>query len=59
MAGNMKGVSAVVAACLKIATTKGQAIPEDQQDSEFEANREIIEDPDKIFIGQKIRIPNT
>lgn len=23
----------------------------------FEANREIIEDPDKIFVGQKIRIP--
>jgi len=24
----------------------------------FEANREVIEDPDKIFVGQKIRIPN-
>lgn len=24
----------------------------------FEANREVIEDPDKIFPGQKIRIPN-
>ena len=23
----------------------------------FEANREVIEDPDKIFVGQKIRIP--
>ena len=23
----------------------------------FEANREIIEDPDKIYVGQKIRIP--
>ena len=23
----------------------------------FEANREVIEDPDKIFPGQKIRIP--
>lgn len=23
----------------------------------FEANREIIHDPDKIFVGQKIRIP--
>ena len=23
----------------------------------FEANREVIKDPDKIFIGQKIRIP--
>ena len=25
----------------------------------FEANREVIEDPDKIFVGQKIRIPNS
>ncbi len=25
----------------------------------FEANREVIEDPDKIFVGQKIRIPST
>jgi nucleoid-associated protein YgaU len=25
----------------------------------FEANREVIKDPDKIFIGQKIRIPKT
>lgn len=24
----------------------------------FEANREVIEDPNKIFPGQKIRIPN-
>ena len=24
----------------------------------FEANREVIEDPDKIFPGQKIRIPS-
>lgn len=23
----------------------------------FEANKEVIEDPDKIFVGQKIRIP--
>ena len=23
----------------------------------FEANREVIEDPDKIFPGQKIRVP--
>ena len=23
----------------------------------FEANREVIEDPDKIFVGQKIRLP--
>ncbi|MGH8495371.1 MAG: peptidoglycan-binding protein LysM [Gammaproteobacteria bacterium] len=23
----------------------------------FDANREVIEDPDKIFVGQKIRIP--
>ena len=23
----------------------------------FEANREVIRDPDKIFVGQKIRIP--
>ncbi|HFE48052.1 MAG TPA: LysM peptidoglycan-binding domain-containing protein, partial [Chromatiaceae bacterium] len=23
----------------------------------FEANREVIKDPDKIFPGQKIRIP--
>ena len=25
----------------------------------FEANREVIEDPDKIFVGQKIRIPRS
>ena len=25
----------------------------------FEANREVIEDPDKIFVGQKIRIPSS
>ena len=25
----------------------------------FEANREVIEDPDKIYPGQKIRIPDT
>lgn len=25
----------------------------------FEANREVIEDPDKIFPGQKIRIPKS
>lgn len=25
----------------------------------FEANREVIKDPDKIFVGQKIRIPQT
>lgn len=25
----------------------------------FEANREVIEDPDKIFVGQKIRIPKS
>jgi nucleoid-associated protein YgaU len=24
----------------------------------FEANREVIKDPDKIFVGQKIRIPS-
>jgi nucleoid-associated protein YgaU len=24
----------------------------------FEANREVIRDPDKIFVGQKIRIPS-
>ena len=23
----------------------------------FEANREVIKDPDKIYVGQKIRIP--
>jgi nucleoid-associated protein YgaU len=23
----------------------------------FEANREVIKDPDLIFVGQKIRIP--
>lgn len=25
----------------------------------FEANREVIKDPDKIFVGQKIRIPKS
>jgi len=25
----------------------------------FEANREVIEDPDKIFVSQKIRIPSS
>jgi len=25
----------------------------------FEANKEVIQDPDKIFPGQKIRIPKT
>jgi nucleoid-associated protein YgaU len=25
----------------------------------FEANREVIKDPDKIFVGQKIRIPTS
>ena len=25
----------------------------------FEANREVIQDPNKIFVGQKIRIPNS
>ncbi len=25
----------------------------------FEANKEVIQDPDKIFPGQKIRIPNS
>lgn len=25
----------------------------------FEANREVIKDPDRIFVGQKIRIPKT
>jgi len=38
MAGNMKGVSAVVAARLKVATTEGQSAAEEQQDSEFEAS---------------------
>jgi len=92
MAGNMKGVSAVVAARLKVAASEDAG--EEQQDSAFEsssdsqfytiesgdtlwaiaakflgngskypeifeANREVIEDPDKIFPGQKIRIPSS
>lgn len=101
MAGNMKGVSSVVAVRLKIADSKSSEhrtqsgnSNEEQADSEFEqssssqyytiesgdtlwgiaakflgngskypeifeANREIIEDPDKIFVGQKIRIPSS
>lgn len=93
MAGNMKGVAAVVAHGLKTPEVAAQTLPEEDQDSAFEtstgtqyytiesgdtlwgiaakflgngskypeifeANREVIEDPDKIFIGQKIRIPN-
>ncbi|MBL4674357.1 MAG: peptidoglycan-binding protein LysM [Arenicella sp.] len=98
MAGNMKGVSAVVAARLKVAESAdaGATVKagEEQEDSAFEAsidsqfytiesgdtlwaiaakflgngskypeifeaNREVIEDPDKIFPGQKIRIPSS
>ncbi len=94
MAGNMKGVSAVVAHGLKIAEADNLEVPEQDQDTAFEAstdtqyytiesgdtlwgiaakflgngskypeifeaNREVIEDPDKIFVGQKIRIPNS
>lgn len=98
MAGNMKGVSAVVAARLKVAeSAEADAsvnADEEQQDSAFEsstdsqfytiesgdtlwgiaakflgngskypeifeANREVMEDPDKIFPGQKIRIPGS
>lgn len=79
MAGNMKGVSTVVAdglsapeAAAEVEVTyytiesgdtlwaiaskflgNGSKYPEI-----FEANREVIEDPDKIFVGQKIRIPS-
>lgn len=95
MAGNMKGVSAVLAGRLKV-TEAGDSGTMEQidelQDAAFEAsteteyytiesgdtlwgiaakflgngskypeifeaNREVIEDPDKIFVGQKIRIP--
>ncbi len=97
MAGNMKGVSAVVAARLKVPEATAQVVEkvtEEEQDSAFEAssgtqyytiesgdtlwgiaakflgngskypeifeaNREVIEDPDKIFVGQKIRIPSS
>lgn len=95
MAGNMKGVSAVVATRLKVAQTPNEAITEEEQADAafeaatstqyytiesgdtlwgiatkflgngskypeiFEANREVIEDPDKIFVGQKIRIPSS
>ncbi len=97
MAGNMKGVSAVVATRLKVAQAEGSGTEEqseEQQDQAFEAststqyytiesgdtlwgiaakflgngskypeifeaNREVIEDPDKIFVGQKIRIPSS
>lgn len=97
MAGNMRGVSAVLAGRLKVAEAAGaeansgtmeaeqeDAAFESASDTEyytiesgdtlwgiaakflgngskypeiFEANREVIEDPDKIFVGQKIRIP--
>lgn len=94
MAGNMKGVSAVVANRLKVAESSSGTMEEaveqvdtafeESTDTEyytiesgdtlwgiaakflgngskypeiFEANREVIEDPDKIFVGQKIRIP--
>jgi len=98
MAGNMKGVSDVVAVRLKVAnaddTQQTSEALEDQADAAFEessssqyytiesgdtlwgiaakflgngskypeifeANREVIEDPDKIFVGQKIRIPSS
>lgn len=93
MAGNMKGVSAVVAARLKVpeapvvvdeaqldtdfeASTETQYYTIESGDTLwgisakflgdgskykeiFEANREVIEDPDKIFVGQKIRIPES
>ncbi len=96
MAGNMKGVSAVVAAQLKVAESAdaSENAGEEQQDAAFEsatdsqfytiesgdtlwgiaakflgngskypeifeANREVMEDPDKIFPGQKIRIPSS
>lgn len=95
MAGNMKGVAAVVAHGIKpteVTNTGTMEEAEEQQDAAFEAsteteyytiesgdtlwgiaakflgngskyseifeaNREVIEDPDKIFVGQKIRIP--
>ena len=107
MAGNMKGISGVLAGRLRV---EGDPLPassesasgtmeqsveaEQQQDAAFEAstgtqyytiesgdtlwgiaakflgngskypeifeaNREVIEDPDKIFVGQKIRIPSS
>jgi nucleoid-associated protein YgaU len=93
MAGNMKGVAAVVAHGLKTPKAPAADVSEENQDNAFEdstnaqyytiesgdtlwgisakflgngskyleifeANREVIEDPDKIFVGQKIRIPN-
>lgn len=94
MAGNMKGVSAVVAARLKVTPAADEATAGALEDTAFEAstaaqyytvesgdtlwaiaakflgngskykeifeaNREVIEDPDKIFVGQKIRIPSS
>jgi hypothetical protein len=92
MAGNMKGVSRVVAYGLKATDASDSGTMEEVEDTSFEAassseyytiesgdtlwgiaakflgngskypeifeaNREVIEDPDKIFVGQKIRIP--
>ncbi|MFT6406615.1 MAG: nucleoid-associated protein YgaU [Arenicella sp.] len=94
MAGNIKGVAAVVAHGLKTPKAETESIAEEAQDTAFEAstdtqyytiesgdtlwaiaakflgngskypeifeaNREVIEDPDKIYAGQKIRIPSS
>lgn len=76
MAGNVRGVSKIVAADLKAPAThtkveyyvveKGDSLSAIAQKyygkandypKIFEANREVIKDPDLIYVGQKIRIP--
>lgn len=79
MAGNMKGVGAVMADGLNAPEPAPEAAEVTYYTIEsgdtlwgiaakflgngskypeiFEANKEVIEDPDKIFVGQKIRIP--
>lgn len=76
MAGNVRGVTKIVAADLKAPAThakveyyvveKGDSLSAIAQKyygkandypKIFEANREVIRDPDLIYVGQKIRIP--
>lgn len=76
MAGNVRGVTKIVAADLKApaAQAKVEYYVVEKGDSLsaiaqkyygkandypriFEANREVIKDPDLIYVGQKIRIP--
>jgi phage tail protein X len=69
MAGNVKGVTDVITK-LDIANASGpaavvpasddagvKAMLEPENTRIFEANREVIKDPDLIYPGQKIRIP--